>query len=265
MNILLTNDDGIYAKGLWALHERFSFQHSVTVVAPDRERSAVGHGITLHQPLRATRVKTDNGCYGYAVNGTPVDCIKISLMEILDNKPDLVISGINLGANVGVNINYSGTVAAAKEASLYQLPAMAVSMKGYQSATFEEAALFTAYLAENILNHGLPSGTILNVNIPDIPMNRIKGVRISSQGTMHYAEYIEKRIDPRNRVYYWHGHDTQTSVNDPELDVAALDENFISITPIKCDMTDYSALEDLKRWEIDINTIGDMLDGNDRE
>ena len=265
MNILLTNDDGIYAKGLWALHNRFSLRHSVTVVAPDRERSAVGHGITLHQPLRATRIKMDNGCFGYAVNGTPVDCIKISLMEILDVKPDLVISGINLGANVGVNINYSGTVAAAKEASLYQLPAMAVSMQGYQSATFEEAALFTAHLAGNILKYGLPSGTILNVNIPDIPMNGIKGVRISSQGTVFYDEYIEKRIDPRNRVYYWHGHDTQTSVHDPGLDIAALVDNFISITPIKCDMTDYRTLEELKRWEIDLNTMGDMLDGNDTE
>ena len=117
MNILLTNDDGIYAEGLWALYRRFSPKHAVTVVAPDRERSAVGHGITLHQPLRATKISVDRDFHGYAVNGTPADCIKISLMEILDKPPDLVISGINLGANVGVNLNYSGTVAAAKEAA----------------------------------------------------------------------------------------------------------------------------------------------------
>jgi len=252
MNILLTNDDGIYAEGLWALHKRFSAKHSVTVIAPDRERSAVGHGITLHQPLRSTRINVNNGGLGYAVNGTPADCIKIGLMEILDTKPDMVISGINLGANVGVNINYSGTVAAAKEAALYKLPAIAVSITGFQSATFDEAALFTAHLAKDILKHGLPFGTILNVNIPDTSMSEIKGVRISRQGTMLYAEYIEKRIDPRNRIYYWHGHDTQTTINNPEFDVAALDEDFISITPIKCDMTDYRTLEDLKRWEIDI-------------
>jgi len=256
MNILLTNDDGIYAKGLRALYKRFSSQHSVTVVAPDRERSAVGHGITLHQPLRATKVSIDSGYHGYAVNGTPADCIKISLMEILNEPPDLVISGINPGANVGVNLNYSGTVAAAKEASLYKLPAMAVSIKGYQSGTFDDAALFTVHLAEMILKHGLPVGTMLNVNIPDMPIKGTKGVRISKQGTMIYAEYIEKRIDPRNRVYYWHGHDSTVSSNNPEFDVTALDEDFISITPIQCDMTDYRLLEDLKQWKIDLHTMG---------
>ncbi|UCD32571.1 MAG: 5'/3'-nucleotidase SurE [Desulfobacterales bacterium] len=255
MNILLTNDDGIYAKGLWALYERFSARYSVTVVAPDRERSAVSHGITLHQPLRATRVKMASGYHGYAVNGTPTDCIKISLMEILNQPPDLVISGINLGANVGVNLNYSGTVAAAKEASIYKLPAMAVSIKGHQSGTFDDAALFTAHLAEIVQKHGLPMGTMLNVNIPDMPINEIKGVRISKQGTMIYSEFIEKRIDPRNRAYYWHGHDTTTSSNNPEFDVTALAEDFISITPIQCDMTDYRLLEDLKRWNIDIRTM----------
>ena len=129
MNILLTNDDGIYAKGLWALYAKFARRHCVTVVAPDRERSAVGHGITLYQPLRTNRVNINNGFTGYAVNGTPADCVKMGLMEILDSKPDMVISGINPGANVGVNINYSGTVAAAKEAALYNVPAIAVSIQ----------------------------------------------------------------------------------------------------------------------------------------
>jgi 5'-nucleotidase len=251
MNILLTNDDGIHAQGLWVLYETFARRHSVTVVAPDRERSAVGHGITLNQPLRATRIKANNGCLGYAVNGTPVDCIKMGLMEILDTKPDLVISGINPGANVGVNINYSGTVAAAKEAALYKIPAIAVSLQGHKVAGYDYAALFTAKLAENVCQKGLPFGTILNVNIPDIPIDKIKGVRISRQGTSLYAEYIEKRVDPRNRTYYWHGLDSQTVFNNPELDGAALNENFISITPIKCDMTDYNMLAELKRWDID--------------
>jgi 5'-nucleotidase len=263
MKILLTNDDGIYAEGLWALYKRFARKHSVTVVAPDRERSAVGHGITLHQPLRSNVLNINQDCVGYAVNGTPTDCIKIGLMEILDTKPDIVVSGINLGANVGVNINYSGTVAAAKEASLYKLPAIAVSMKGHQFASIDDTALFTAQLAENIQKFGLPFGTILNVNIPDIPMDGVKGVRISRQGTELYAEYIEKRIDPRNRIYYWHGLDTQTSF-DTETDVAALDENFISITPIKCDMTDYRSLEDLKQWKIKIDSIGKKLSESDK-
>ncbi len=261
MNILLTNDDGIYAEGLWALYERFAPKHSVTVIAPDRERSAVGHGITLHQPLRATMIRVNRDCPGYAVNGTPADCIKIGIMEILDTKPDMVISGINPGANVGVNINYSGTVAAAKEAALYKLPAIAVSMQGIQFANFDAAALFTVLLAENTLKYGLPVGTILNVNIPDIPMEGVKGVQISRQGTAIYAEYIEKRVDPRNRSYYWHGHDGQTSSNNPDIDASALDGNFISITPIKCDMTDYDALKDLKRWKIDLDTMVKKISG----
>jgi len=250
MDILLTNDDGIYAQGLWALYRRFASRHSVTVVAPDRERSAVGHGITLHQPLRTTRIEVNNGFQGYAVSGTPADCIKMGLMEILDKRPDMVISGINLGANVGININYSGTVAAAREAALYEVPAIAVSVKGQAVVNYDDAARFVSDLAEHVLQKGLPSGTILNVNIPDISMKEVAGVRISRQATELYTEYLDKRIDPRNRTYYWHGHVAQTPFNNPDVDAVALDENFISITPIKCDMTDYSLIEDLKAWEI---------------
>jgi 5'-nucleotidase len=250
MNILLTNDDGIYAEGLWALYEKFAGQHRVTVVAPDRERSAVGHGITLYQPLRTHMVNNNNGFTGYAVNGTPADCVKMGLMEILDTRPDMVISGINPGANVGVNINYSGTVAAAKEAALYNVPAIAISIQGGQAADYAHAAHFTAKLAENIYKKRLPFGTFLNVNIPDIPADKIKGIRISKQGTALYSEYLEKRIDPRNRTYYWHGHDSSIAFKDAEIDGAALDDNFISITPIKCDMTDYHMIEELKRWNI---------------
>ncbi len=250
MDILLTNDDGIYAEGLWALYEKLAPHHLVTVVAPDRERSAVGHGITLHHPLRTNQIMVNNGCQGYAVDGTPVDCVKIGLMEILDIKPDMVISGINPGANVGVNINYSGTVAAAKEAALYKVPAISVSIQGRKASSYEYAAIFTAKLAENVYDKGLPFGTFLNVNIPDIPENKIEGVRISRQGTSLYKEYIEKRVDPRNLPYYWHGHVSQAFSNNPELDCDALDENFISITPIKCDATDYKMLEELKNWNI---------------
>jgi 5'-nucleotidase len=263
-NILLTNDDGIYADGLWALYKRFAPHHMVTVVAPDRERSAIGHGITLHRPLRATRISINSDLHGYAVNGTPADCVKISLMEILSEPPDLVISGINLGANVGVNLNYSGTVAAAKEAALYKLPAIAVSITGCQSASFDEAALCTAHLAEMILKQGLPVGTMLNVNIPDIPINRIKGVRACKQETTIYSEYIEKRIDPRNRVYYWHGHDANVPSDNPENDVAVLNAGFISITPIQCDMTNYRLLEVLKQRDTNINIMGGTDNGENQ-
>ncbi|MBN1932920.1 MAG: 5'/3'-nucleotidase SurE [Desulfobacterales bacterium] len=250
MNILLTNDDGIQAEGLWALFRRFAPKHFVTVVAPDRERSAVGHGITLHKPLRADRVNVSPGYFGYAVNGTPADCIKLGLLEILDSKPDIVISGINPGANVGVNINYSGTVSAAKEACLYGIPAIAVSIYGYEIDNYDDDAAFIEALTDEVGEKGLPFGTFLNVNIPNIPMEEIAGVWVSKQGITLFSEYFEKRVDPRNRTYYWQGCDSQTFEKNPDIDGAVVCRNFISITPIKCDMTDYKMLEDLRHWNI---------------
>jgi len=250
MKILLTNDDGIHAKGLWALCKQLENRHAVTVVAPDRERSAVGHGITLHSPLHATRVHVNGGWTGYAVNGTPVDCIKLGLVEILDSKPDIVISGINPGANVGVNINYSGTVAAAKEAALYGVPAIAGSIQGNEIDHYGDIASFMEELAESVCKKGLPFGTILNVNFPCATRKECAGIRISRQGITRLSENFEKRLDPRNRIYYWYGNDLEKTVTNSEIDSTALDERFISITPIQCDMTDYTILEDMKEWEI---------------
>lgn len=250
MKILLTNDDGIQAAGLWALYRRFSHRHTVTVIAPDRERSAVGHGITLDSPLRATEVCIQNGCRGYAVSGTPADCIKLGLKEILKYRPDLVLSGINPGANVGININYSGTVAAAREASLNGIAAIAVSVQGRASLRNDEAAVFVEQLADQIEQKPLPAGTFLNVNIPDVPLKEMAGVRISRQGTVLFSEYFEKRKDPRNRAYFWQGCDMQPETGDPDIDGTALSRNLISVTPIKCDMTDYHILETLRRWKL---------------
>jgi 5'-nucleotidase len=250
MKILLTNDDGIYAEGLWALHRKFTEQHSVTIVAPDRERSAVGHGITLHEPLRTARISFNGGYIGHAVSGTPADCIKLGILEILDSRPDIVISGINPGANVGINLNYSGTVAAAKEATLYGVPSIAVSIGSHEIDNYNDAALFVELLAEDVLEKGLPLGTFLNVNIPDLSLKKIEGVRICRQGTELYSEYIDKRVDPRNRTYYWQGCDLQTSIDNSDTDDVFLCRNYISITPIKCDMTDYSVLDELKGWGI---------------
>lgn len=250
MKVLITNDDGIYAQGLWALYKRFAINHSVTVVAPDRERSAISHAITLHEPLRANRVDLDGGFPGYSVNGTPADCIKLGVLEILGCKPDIVIAGINPGANVGINVNYSGTVAAAKEASFYGVSAIAVSVQGFDMKHLEDAARFVEKLTLEVVEKGLPFGTFLNVNIPDISINETAGVRISRQGTDISPEFFEKRVDPRNRTYYWQGIDSNPSVYDPDTDRAVLIDKFISITPIKCDMTDYSMMEALKEWNI---------------
>ena len=252
MKILLTNDDGIHAKGLWALYKRFSGNHEVTVIAPDRERSGVGHGITLNEPLRSTYLEVNGGYKGYAVTGTPADCIKLGILEILDERPDLVISGINLGMNVGVNINYSGTVAAAKEASLYGIAAIAISMQGVEENNYDDIALFIEVLSKKVFEKGLPFGTFLNVNIPDKPVKETSGLRFSRQGIKLFSEYFEKRVDPRNRMYYWQGCDSKVIDRSPDVDSDDIYNNFISITPIKCDMTDYKTLEDLQNWNIEL-------------
>ena len=248
MKILLTNDDGIYAPGIQVLYHALQAAHQVTVIAPDRERSAVGHGITLHQPLRASRVTLNAHYSGYAVNGTPADCVKLGIYEILPQRPDLVLSGINPGANVGINVNYSGTVAAAKEAALFGLPALAVSIHSHAGRYFEDAARCVTALAETVTRQGLPKGTFLNVNIPDVPYAAMAGIRICRQGNGVFPDSFEKRTDPRNRTYYWQGGDHQVFEPDPDIDGRALEANFISITPIKCDMTDYTAFDQLQDW-----------------
>jgi 5'-nucleotidase len=259
MNVLLTNDDGIHAQGLWALYNSFVKNHRVVVVAPDRERSAIGHAITLNQPLRATKISLNGEYSGYAVNGTPADCIKLALLEILPTRPDVVVAGINPGANVGANLNYSGTVAAAKEAALCGTIGIAVSIEGPQIEFYDDAARFVAKLGETVLRKGLPFGTFLNVNMPNLPLKAIAGVRFSRQGVAILTEYVEKRKDPRNRIYYWQGRDMQSFGDDSRIDGAALKQNFISITPVKCDMTDYRLLEDLAEWDFDgwIEELGD--------
>lgn len=251
LNILLTNDDGIHAEGLWALYHALQPHHRVTVVAPDRERSAVGHGITLHHPLRATHVRLNGSPGSWAVSGTPADCIKLAVLELLDRHPDLVIAGINPGANVGINLNYSGTVAAAKEASIYGLPAMAVSIQNGSAIHYDAAARYVAHIAPIVYAKGLPVGTFLNINMPNLPFKRMAGVRISRQGADLYGEYIEKRQDPRKGTYYWQGTESEPEYAHKDADGAVLNASFISITPVRCDMTDYTTMEQIRRWDLE--------------
>jgi 5'-nucleotidase len=256
VNVLLTNDDGIYAQGLWALFDRFCDNHRVTVVAPDRERSAIGHAITLNQPLRAKRISLNGQYSGYAVNGTPADCVKLGVLEILPEPPDVVVAGINPGANVGANLNYSGTVAAAKEAALCGIIGIAISTAGRQNRYYNDTARVAVQLGETVFQKGLPFGTFLNVNMPNLPLKRIAGVRISRQGVELLTEYVDKRTDPRNQIYFWQGPDMQTFGEDPAIDGAALNQRYISITPVKCDMTDYRVLRELADWD-----VGKLLKG----
>jgi 5'-nucleotidase len=249
MNVLLTNDDGIHAEGLWALEKALSGEHRTTVVAPDMQRSAVGHSITLIHPLRVDRIQT-NGGWGYAVSGTPADCVKLAVLEILEARPDMVVSGINPGPNVGVNLNYSGTVSAAKEAALMGIPAIAVSQNPNPDNEYSVAAHFVGILIARIMENGLPSGTFLNVNVPACPPDQIEGIRITRQGISRLKEIFYRRTDPRKQTYYWQGAETQIFDQDPDTDGAVLCTNYISVTPVQCDMTDYRAMEDLKSWDI---------------
>jgi len=254
MQVLLTNDDGIHAPGLWALYDAFRARHQVIVVAPDRERSAVGHAITLHQPLRFEKSRVNGHSAAFAISGTPADCVKLGLAELMETPPDLVVSGINPGANVGINLNYSGTVAAAKEAAMAGIAAMAVSITAPGDGHVADAARFTERLSDRMMARGLPAGTFLNVNFPDLPMCDIRGVRWSRQGTGVFQQRFEKRKDPRDRIYYWQGCDAQAGYDQPDIDGAALEGRYISITPIKCDMTDYDTLRELTRWDIGIDS-----------
>jgi 5'-nucleotidase len=252
MRILLTNDDGIQTPGLRALLAAFSERHQVVVVAPDRERSAVGHGITLHEPIRLHPFRFDDTQAAFAVTGTPADCVKLGLAELVDGVPDLIVSGINPGANVGININYSGTVAAAKEAAMAGIPALAVSIMAPGDQHLDAAARFTASLAEQAAQWPLPKGTFLNVNFPDMPMSAIREVRWCRQGNGVFAQHFEKRRDPRDRIYYWQGCDSQAAYGRPDIDGAALADRCITITPIRCDLTDYDALDLLSRRNISL-------------
>jgi len=248
MHILLTNDDGITAKPLWALYRQLLPRHAVTVVAPDRERSAVGHAITLNVPLRYQSVAVDENGKGFAVNGTPADCVKLALNQLMTQKPDLVIAGINPGANVGVNINYSGTVAAAKEAVLSGLPAMAVSINSHWPRFLAQSARVTADLIEQLWQQGLPEKVAVNINVPDQKPGNIAGVQWCRQNNRVVIDGFQKQFDPRGKTYFWYTFPEQLEyISDEEAvtvgdDTALLRKGYITITPIQCRLTDERVL-----------------------
>ncbi|NSW85245.1 MAG: 5'/3'-nucleotidase SurE [Syntrophobacteraceae bacterium] len=250
MRVLLTNDDGIYAKGIESLYIALSRDHAVTVVAPETEQSAVGHAITWLDPLRVTPVNRNGHFFGHALNGTPADCIKIAIAELLPSPPDVVVSGINMGANVGVNVIYSGTVSAATEAAILGIPAVAVSIDSFSPRDFSSATEFIPRLLKAIEKEGMPPGVCLNVNVPDVPAEEVSGIRITHQGRMKCVEKYDRRVDPRSHVYYWLCNSAIQPDLDPSADSSALAEKYISITPIHHDLTHYGMIDVLKKWEI---------------
>ncbi|MDI9569154.1 MAG: 5'/3'-nucleotidase SurE [Pseudomonadota bacterium] len=255
MRYLLTNDDGIYAKGLAALQHELSQDAECLVVAPEVEQSAVGHAITLFRPLMVRKARKNGATLGYAVAGTPADCVKLGIRALAGGPVDLVVSGINRGANVGVNVLYSGTVSAATEAVILGVPSLAISLDSHKEADFSFAARFARRMAAFILANPSP-GTAVNVNIPALPEAEIKGVVVVKQGRTRLLENFERRVDPRDNIYYWLAGETQLAADEsPDSDACALRQGYVTITPLHSDLTRYELLEDFR---------GRLRDGQDR-
>jgi 5'-nucleotidase len=244
-SILLTNDDGIFAKGLATLVTILKKKHPIWVVAPESEQSAVGHALTLTQPLRVKKNFKNGEFFGYGVSGTPADCVKIALNELIAPPPRLLISGINLGPNVGINVIYSGTVSAATEGAMMGLTSIAVSINSYQTLKFEPAAKIVSALVDLLIKSPLPKGVSLNVNVPVLPLSAIKGIRLVRQGTFRFRERFERRIDPRENVYYWQAGILPPPEEAPDTDHALLSAGYVTLTPITFDLTHYPSLSKL--------------------
>lgn len=251
MNILITNDDGIYAEGLLILAREISKIAKVTVVAPDRERSATAHAITMHKPLRVEKAELRNcSVESWMVNGTPSDCVKLALDALLNDAPDLVLSGINRGPNLGTDVIYSGTVSAAIEAAIYGIPAVAVSVAAYENVSYEYSAQFVRKLCEVLKEKEFPKETLLNVNIPPLDAEDIAGVLITRLGNRKYKNCFDRRQDPRGKTYYWLAGEVVEDLEDETSDVWAIKNNYISITPIHFDLTNYEVIDSIKKWEL---------------
>jgi len=247
----VSNDDGFFTDGIKTLANALRRLGEVWAVAPDREQSAAGHSLTLHRPIRAKVIKRDE--HLYAIDGTPTDCVNLAINRLLPRKPDIVISGINRGANLGDDVTYSGTVAAALEAALLGVPAIAVSAiptMDSEEYFYEAAADFSAFLAEKVNQFHLDHGMILNVNVPSEAKVGEHRCVVCKMGKRLYDDVLEERMDPRGRPYYWVGGASVRSQLDPDTDCEAASQKKISVTPIQLDMTHYDFLRKMKSWEL---------------
>jgi 5''/3''-nucleotidase SurE len=263
MKILVSNDDGVFAEGIQSLANGLAaIGHEVIVVCPDKERSATGHGLTLHQPIRAEIVKSifDDGITAWACSGTPADCVKLALSCLLETQPDLVLAGINHGPNLGTDILYSGTISAAKEGIVENIPSIAFSLGSYTAREFRVAVNFAQSLVQKIESQPLDNLMLLNVNVPAIEETEIAGVKITRTGIRRYLDTFEKRVDPRGKTYYWLGGELLEDVeetNDKLLveklptDIQAMREKYITITPLEYNLTYGQQLSYLQKWKID--------------
>ena len=252
---MVTNDDGVHSPGIIALYKAMKGLGDVYIVAPDRERSAAGHSLTLHRPLKAEEIRE----HVFSVNGTPTDCVTLGINKLLPRKPDLVVSGINRGANLGDDITYSGTVSAAIEGTIFGIPSIAFSLISDKHYHYETATFFTNKIASYVLEHSLPFDTLLNVNFPNISKAEIRGIKLTRQGKRIYENSIQETFNPWGEKYYWIGGGRTFWEHGDEADMEAVQENYISITPIHLDLTNHGALSFLReRWK-----VSDMLEGPD--
>lgn len=262
IHILISNDDGIFALGVRTLANTLAQAgYHITVVCPDRERSATGHGLTLHQPIRANPIKEfyHPKITAWSCSGTPSDCVKLGLSTLVDTRPDFIVSGINQGSNLGTDVLYSGTVSAAMEGIIEDIPSIAISLASFSSQEFQPAANFACTLVKQLIAHPLPQSTLLNVNVPPVSQEAIAGVMITRQGLRRYIENFEKRLDPRGKSYYWLAGELVTDIEQPDHihlpteippDVHAIQHNYITLTPLQYNLTDVVSFEYLQknRW-----------------
>ncbi len=253
MLILISNDDGIQAPGIDALRAALEELGDVYVVAPDRPRSASGLGITIHKPLRAENIQFPGSkAKGYAVNGTPSDCVKLGIQALLPCKPDIVVAGINQGPNLGTDVLYSGTVSAALEGVINDVPSIAVSLASWESSDFDYAAEFTRRLVGVVTGHGMPEETLLNVNVPVLKNgSKPSRVAVTRLGKRRYENTFEKRRDPRGKEYYWMGGEVMDIMAEPGTDIASVRNGEISVTPLFFDVTDNNFMNMVREWNLD--------------
>ena len=251
--ILITNDDGFTAKGMQALIDTVKVFGELLIVAPDKPQSGMGHAITVNEPLRFQETSYFKNYKGYHCSGTPVDCVKIGMYELGDRKPDLILSGINHGSNVSTNVLYSGTMSAAVEGAIEGIPSIGFSLTDYDpNADFSASKKVVETIVDSALKEGIEEGICLNVNIPNIPLNKIKGIRVCRQGRAFWDDTFDERTDPLGKKYYWLTGSFEDHENSEDTDVHFLKNNYVTIVPTQFDMTAYKAINSINKWNFEL-------------
>jgi 5'-nucleotidase len=254
MHLLVTNDDGVLAPGLLALAQAIRSLGTVTVLAPDHNWSASGHVKTLERPLRVKEIFLADGTAAWTSDGAPSDCVALAMLGLFPEKVDIVVSGINPNLNIGHDVTYSGTVTAAMEAAISGVPGIAISLDSPENhmghLDYGPAALVAQHVVQAVIAHGLSPKSFLNINVPNLPTEQIKGYRITRQGLRIYRDQLDRRLDPRQRPYYWIGGETPTAEREEGTDFGDITRGYVSITPLQLDLTDYRSLDELKKWNL---------------